>query len=59
MIDKQEHIAKKSGQKQDLQKTVEFLENLHQELIDLDQRRKELNIVNSAVLQEEKLEMVF
>lgn len=50
MIDKQEHIAKKSGQKQDIQKAVEFLENLHQELIDLDQRRKELNIVNAAVL---------
>lgn len=29
MIDKQEHIAKKSGQKQDIQKAVEFLENLH------------------------------
>jgi len=29
MIDKQEHIAKKSGQKSDIQKAVEFLENLH------------------------------
>ena len=59
MIDRQEHVAKKSGGKDEIKKLVEFLENLHQELLDLDKRREELNIINNAVLEEEKLGTVF
>ena len=64
MIDKCERNLKEKSNsttniKDELQKAVDFLSKLHNDLETLDTMREQLNIVNNEIEEDLKLEVIF